>query len=138
MTSHLLVTTVVAARRSGVSPSPRHPCPALVKQILTNLVRHHKVGSCFPLAGEGPSLTVSSCIYMKLATCCAVFSRSWRDLFLDKNAPPIVAVEREAGNDAGGDEEEEEEDEEEEEEEAAVESVSQEVECQVRCRRLIE
>ena len=26
--------------------------------------------------------------------------RSWRDLFLDKNAPPIVAVEREIGDGA--------------------------------------
>ena len=37
--------------------------------------------------------------------------RSWRDLFLDKNAPPIVAVEREIGQ---VDEEEEEEGESEE------------------------
>lgn len=52
-------------------------------------------------------------------------SRSWRDLFLDKNAPPIVAVEREI---IGGGEEGDKVDEEEEEEEGE----SEEVDCEVR------
>ena len=47
-------------------------------------------------------------------------SRSWRDLFLDKNAPPIVAVEREIGGDVDQVDEDEEEGE------------SEEVECEVR------
>ena len=41
-------------------------------------------------------------------------TRSWRDLFLDKNAPPIVAVEREISDNVEVDEEEEEEGESEE------------------------
>ena len=55
--------------------------------------------------------------------------RSWRDLFLDKNAPPIVAVEREIGDGIGDGEEGRHADEEglEEEEDGDLEEVEREV-----------